>query len=158
MGVGRARHDSEGQAMSVFGSGSTVADVAVDLTVETVDEQGVLHHIDAVLGYRRSDPYAVTMTFLTATGNLTWTYGRDLLVVGLHAPTGQGDVQVAPAIGPSGRAVVLIELTSPDGHLVLQARTDEVGDFIARTVEVVPVGEESAHVDVDALISRLIDA
>lgn len=144
--------------MSVFDSSRTVADVAVDLTVETVDERGILHQIDAVLGYRRSDPYAVTMTFLTATGDLTWTFGRDLLVVGMHAPTGQGDVMVAPSIGPAGRAIVLIELTSPDGHLVLQARTDEVGDFVSRSVEVVPVGEETLHVDVDGLISRLIDA
>lgn len=144
--------------MSVFGSGRTVADVAVDLTVECVDDRGVRHQLDVVLGYRRNDPYAVTMTFLTGSGDLTWTFGRDLLVDGVNLPTGQGDVHVAPSIASNGRAGVHIELSSPDGHLVLQARADDVNDFITRSTEVVPVGSESVQVEVDSLIAQLLDA
>lgn len=143
--------------MSVFGSGRTVADVAVDMTVECMDDRGVRHQLDVVLGYRRTDPYAVTMTFLTGTGDLTWTFGRDLLVHGVNLPTGQGDVHVAPSIGSNGRAVVHIELTSPDGHLVLQTKAEDVFEFVTRTNAIVPVGEENLEVDVDLLISQLLD-
>lgn len=142
--------------MNVPGTGRTLADVAVDITVRCVDDHGVQHDIDTVLGYRRSDPYAVTMTFLTEDGDLTWTFARDLLAHGTNGPIGDGDVHVAPSLSPDGRAVIDIGLTSPDGQLVLQARTDEVGDFVGRSFGTVAAGEESTHVDVDHLISRLL--
>jgi hypothetical protein len=144
--------------MNVFGSGRTVADVAVDMTVECMDDRGTRHQLDVVLGYRRSDPYAVTMTFLTGAGDLTWTFGRDLLVHGINMPTGQGDVHVAPSIGVDGRSIVHIELTSPDGHLVLQAKVEDVAEFLGRSDSVVPVGGENLEVDVDLLIAQLLEA
>ena len=74
--------------MSVFGSGRTVADVAVDMTVECMDDRGVRHQLDVVLGYRRTDPYAVTMTFLTGTGDL------EAAATGLRATAGVERVDV----------------------------------------------------------------
>ncbi len=142
--------------MNLSGSGRTLSDVALDITVECVDERGIRHEIDAVLGYRRADPYAVAMTFITGEGNLVWTFGRDLLARGLAVPVGEGDVHVAPAIGLSGLAMVSIELSSPDGHLVLMARTSDVSDFITRSFAVVPDGAETQHFDVDALISQVL--
>ena len=144
--------------MNKSGSGRTIADVAVDLTLECVDAAGRHHQIDTVLAYRRTDPYAVTMTFLTGDGDLTWTFGRDLLVHGVDRPVGDGDVHVAPAISQVGRAVVDVELSSPDGHLVLQARTTELVEFVERTTSLVPSGEESGHLDVDALIAQILAA
>ena len=108
--------------MNLSGSGHTLSDVALDITVECMDDRGIRHEIDTVLGYAASDPFAVAMTFVTADGNLVWTFGRDLLIRAREAPAGEGDVHVAPAIGLSGRAMVSIELSSPDGHLVLLAR------------------------------------
>jgi hypothetical protein len=142
--------------MSINGNRRAVADVAMDVTVECMDSTGGLHHIDTLLGYQATDPYAVTMTFLTAGGDLTWTFGRDLLLRGVSIPTGDGDVHVCPSLGVDGRAVVLVELSSPDGHLILQARTQEIADFVDRSLAVVPAGEESAHLDVDALVDRLL--
>ena len=52
--------------------------------------------------------------------------------------------------------MVSIELSSPDGHLVLMARTSDVSDFITRSFAVVPDGEETQHFDVDALISQVL--
>ena len=138
------------------GSGRTVADVAVDLTLECLDAGGRHHQIDTILAYRCADPYAVTMTFLTGEGDLTWTFGRDLLVQGINHPVGEGDVRVAPSISASGRAVVHVELSSPDGHLVLQARTAELHDFVQRTTSLVPPGAESTHLDVDRLIASIL--
>ena len=139
-------------------SGRTVADVAVDLTLECVDDCGHRHQVDTVLAYRRTDPYAVTMTFHTGEGDLTWTFGRDLLVHGIGRPVGDGDVRVAPALSDSGRAVVHVELSSPDGHLVLEARTHELNDFVARTTSLVAPGEESGHLDVDLLLTQILAA
>ncbi len=144
--------------MSVFGNGRTVTDASVAMTVECIDDRGVRHQLDILLGYRRTDPYAVTMTFVTGAEDLTWTFGRDLLVHGVNLPTGYGDVHVSPSIGSNGRSVVHIELTSPDGHLILQAKAEDVTEFIARSSAVVPVGAENLEVDVDLLISQLLES
>jgi hypothetical protein len=142
--------------MNMSGSGHTLSDVALDITVECMDDRGIRHEIDTVLGYRSSDPFAVAMTFVTSDGNLVWTFGRDLLMRGTESPSGDGDVHVAPDIGLSGRAMVSIELSSPDGHLVLHARSADINDFVARTVAVVAPGSESDFFDADLLISQVL--
>jgi hypothetical protein len=142
--------------MNMSGSGHTLSDVALGITVECMDDRGIRHEIDTVLGYRSSDPFAVAMTFVTSDGNLVWTFGRDLLMRGTESPSGDGDVHVAPAIGLSGRAMVSIELSSPDGHLVLHARSADINDFVARTVAVVAPGSESDFFDADLLISQVL--
>lgn len=144
--------------MNVPGSRNSVVDVAVDITVQCMDEHGILHDIDTILGYRSEDPYAATMTFLTADGDLTWTFARDLLARGLGAPIGDGDVRVTPSIGLDGSALVDIELTSPDGHLVLQARTEDVRQFVSRSYDSVPAGQESTFIDIDSMISQMFAA
>lgn len=144
--------------MNMFESGPVLSDVALNITVECIDDHGIAHRLDAVLEYRRSDPFAVSMTFLTGAGDLVWTFGRDLLARGIVSPTGEGDVHVAPAIGLSGTAMVSIELTSPDGHLMLQAKTTDVSEFVSRSFAVVADGAESDHFDVDSLISQVLAA
>ena len=141
--------------MNMSGGRHTLADVTCDITVECTDERGIRHEIETVLGYRSSDPFAVAMTFATPEGDLVWTFGRDLLIRGVEAPTGDGDVHVSPAISLTGRAMVSIELSSPDGHLVLLASTADVKDFVARSAAVVTPGTESDHFDVDMLISQV---
>jgi hypothetical protein len=72
--------------MNLSGSGHTLSDVALDITVECMDDRGIRHEIDTVLSYAASDPFAVAMTFVTSDGNLVWTFGRDLLIRGTEAP------------------------------------------------------------------------
>ena len=144
--------------MNMSGGRHTVSDVALDITVECMDERGIRHEIDTVLGYSSSDPFAVAMTFITGEGNLVWTFGRDLLMRGTESPVGEGYVHVAPAIGVSGRAMVSIELSSPDGHLVLLARSSDINDFVGRTVALVAPGAESDFFDVDMLITQVLAA
>ena len=112
------------------------ADVAVDVTMYCRDLDGHRYELDAILGYARSDAFAVTMTFGDVDPQITWTFGRDLLMRGITHPTGDGDVRICPSLDETARAIVQIELCSPDGHLLLEARTDDVTDFIARTVDV----------------------
>ena len=133
-----------------------VADVAVDVRLECLDETGRGHHIHSVLAYQHQDPFAVNMTFLTPDESLTWTFARDLLIEGLRRTTGEGDVCVAPAVGPKGQPVVLITLSSPDGHLMLQAPTSQISEFVTRSLAVVPIGDEVANLDIDTLITQLL--
>lgn len=142
--------------MNMSGGRHTVSDVALDITVECMDERGTRHEIDTVLGYSSSDPFAVAMTFITGEGNLVWTFGRDLLMRGTESPVGEGDVHVAPALGVNGRAMVSIELSSPDGHLVLLARSSDISDFLGRTAALVAPGTESDFFDVDLLITQVL--
>ena len=142
--------------MNTSGSGHILSDVALDITVECKDDRGLRHEIDTVLAYRSSDPFAVAMTFITSDGDLVWTFGRDLLMRGTECPVGEGDVHISPAVGLGGRAMVSIELSSPDGHLVLMARAADVHDFISRSVAVVPAGTESDFFDADLLISQVL--
>lgn len=142
--------------MNTSGGGHTLSDVALDITVECLDDRGLRHEIDTVLGYLSSDPFAVAMTFITSDGELVWTFGRDLLMRGTECPVGEGDVHISPSLGLDGRAMVSIELSSPDGHLVLMARATDIHDFVARTVALVPTGTESDFFDADLLISQVL--
>lgn len=133
-----------------------VADVCSDLTIQCIDTMGRTHDLDTVFSYDEADPYAVTITFLTHEGDLPWTFSRDLLIQGLTSPVGDGDVHVCPSINDRGRAVVIIELSSPDGHLVTEAYTDQVQAFVTTSLEVVPQGEESHHLRMDDMIAQLL--
>ncbi len=137
-------------------SQDVVADVALDVRLECLDETGHGHHLNSVMAYHRQDPFAVTMTFLTPDESLTWTFARDLLIEGLRKTSGDGDVCVAPAVSPAGRPVVLITLSSPDGHLMLQAPTSQITEFVERSLSVVALGSEDPHLDIDALVAQLL--
>jgi hypothetical protein len=50
----------------------------------------------------------------------------------------------------------MISLTSPDGQAVLEATADDVRSFLDRTTAFVADGQESAHLDLDAALARLL--
>ena len=127
-------------------------------TMQCVDAAGAVTDLDVALGYDPADPYAVTARFITREGDVIWTFGRELLSRGLTDPAGEGDVQVWPCLDSDGRAMVVIELRSPDGELIAQARTQDVYRFVSRTLAVVPAGLESEYLDVDQLIGQLLTA
>ncbi len=124
--------------------------------MECVDARGRAQALDTVFSYEQSDPFAVTIRFLTRSGDLPWTFSRDLLSRGLTDPAGDGDVRVSPGIGDDGRAIVSIELSSPDGRLATQARTQDVHRFVTRSFALVPAGTESRHLRIDDAINRLL--
>lgn len=108
------------------------------------------------LRYRVSDPYAVSVDFRSGRGTVTWTFGRDLLAQGLHEPAGLGDVHVWPTVDDNGRAVVAIALHAPSGAVTVTAPRKIVASFVRRSTRVVAQGAESAHIDVDAVVARLL--
>ena len=144
--------------MMDFSTNTTPATVTQPMKLELVDATGGSTPIEAELRYDRTDPYAVTTVFMTGPSQVHWTFGRDLLVRGLYEPSGDGDVHVWPCLDADGHAVVIIELCSPDGEALVQAKTGELAAFVARTSQAVQPGSESEHIDIDAAISAILGA
>ena len=130
--------------------------VTENVELEFVDPQGEATSIDADLVFDPADPYAATMVFRTGVQEVLWTFGRELLVEGRYEPTGDGDVHVWPCLDSSGRAVVIVELCSPDGEALVQARSGDIITFVDRMNAAVAPGTESDLLDVDSAISRIL--
>jgi hypothetical protein len=137
---------------------SATSGVTQTVTLELIDGTGAATPMQAELTYDPADPYAVTAVFITGAGNVRWTFGRDLLVEGLYEPSGDGDVHVWPCLDADGHAVVIIELCSPDGEALVQARTGDLTTFVERMTALVAPGTESDHMDVDATIAAIFAA
>ena len=127
-------------------------DVAVELRLVVPEAGKVPVAVD--LGYGVHDPFAVTASFRGDGGTIEWVFARDLLREGMRRPTGEGDVQVWPGEA-DGREVVLVSLSSPDGHAVLEADAEDVRSFLDRTHALVPSGAESRYVHLDDELAGL---
>ncbi|CAA9326350.1 MAG: Sporulation and cell division protein SsgA [uncultured Nocardioidaceae bacterium] len=114
--------------------------------------------IPATLSYDPADPLAVTVVFHEATGEVCWTFGRDLLIDGLRRPVGEGDVHVAPA--RDGGGGIALTLVSPDCQVTLEASRTDLSAFLSATTARVPRGRERTTVDVEAAMTawRVSDA
>jgi len=128
------------------------------VTLELIDQIGTVTPIQAELHYDPTDPYAVTTVFMTGTGQVRWTFGRDLLAQGLYEPSGDGDVHVWPCLDSDGRSVVIIELCSPDGEALVQTRTDDLYSFVERMNAAVTPGTEALLIDIDSAITAILAA
>ena len=113
-------------------------------------------------GYRSQDPYAVTM-LLNAGGDepVKWTFCRELLAAALLGPAGIGDVHAWPAAVASaedgvGEKILNIMLGSPDGCALFEAVAAGIEEFLGRTYEVVPAGQESGYLNIDAGLAELL--
>lgn len=128
-------------------------EAAVQLRLVVADADAVPLPVN--LRYSATDPYAVRAVFSGDGMEVEWVFARDLLRQGLSTPTGDGDVHVWPSWG-TGRELLMISLTSPDGQAVLEAGADDVRSFLDRTAAVVPDGQESEFLDLDAALTRLL--
>jgi hypothetical protein len=137
----------------------TAARIVTQSTImELLDQSGFALPLETELQYDARDPYAAVVVFNTERGRITWSFGRDLLIGGLHEPTGDGDVHVWPCLDSAKRQVVLIELTSVDGCALVQAPIEDVRRFADRITALVAPGTESEHLDLDAEIAALLGA
>ena len=128
----------------------------VSVSVPFISGESQTELLEGELVFTPADPYAVAMHLEARSGTVTWTFARELLAEGIYAPTGDGDVQVWPCLSSAGEAVVIVELSSPDGIAILQAPSRTVHDFVERTLEVVPAGSETSHLSLDGLIAQLL--
>jgi hypothetical protein len=105
--------------------------------------------------YRADQPFTVTAAFQTERDRwVEWAFSRDLLDEGLRAPAGFGDVRLHPEEG-DGITVLVVEIESPEGYAELELDHAGVSSFLSATEEIVPIGAESEHFDVDGLIDEL---
>ena len=130
--------------------------ISQELTFQCLDPRGRALTLVASLGYDPRDPFAVRITFPAPGGGVRWMVCRTTLLRGLTDPAGLGDLHLWPSVDEDGRAVVVLEFRSPHGHLVAQAHSHEVYQFLTRTLAVVPAGTESAFMDLDALVADLL--
>ena len=107
------------------------------------------------LSFHSRDPFAVQASFRAGPDSaVDWVFARDLLHDGLIAPSGAGDVRVAPMELDANR--VQLTLSSPSGHAVFTTCAQTLGDFLHRTYEAVPPGREYAWLDFDLALTELL--
>ena len=137
-------------------SGSATISAPCQLNLVSADGAAVA--VEADFSYDAGDPFAIRAEFTLDPDSapVAWVFARDLLVQGLHAPAGQGDVAVWPSRS-QGRPVICLALSSPQGHVVLECQRDDLVTFLDRTLTTIPTGDETAHLDVDASLVRLLD-
>lgn len=128
------------------------------LSMDFVDMDGLSTPVAAELAYDAADPFAVSILFTAEPVPVRWTFARDLLIAGLYEPTGDGDVHVWPCLSPEGSAVVIVELNSPHGEVLVQVDSRAVAAFNDQMLAAVPAGSEGDHVDFDAELARLLAA
>jgi hypothetical protein len=128
-----------------------------DLTLIGPDDLAVPLSCD--LHYDQHDPYAIQLALYAGGAEpVRWFVSRDLLATALHAADGIGDVRAWPsAERVSGVRTLNIELGPREGCARFEASADGIGDFLARTYELVPDGAEPAFLNLDAELAELLD-
>ena len=130
--------------------------VSVEVGVWLVLPEETIMPVVARLFYSREDPYALSIMFEVGLDKpVEWIFARDLLAMGMQGREGLGDVTVWPSADSEG-GVLHIELSSPFGQAHFEAPAREISDFLRRTYQIVPVGEEIGHIDVEAGLNDLL--
>ena len=132
----------------------TVVERELELRLVLSPERSI--PVPAKLAYRGDDPYAVHIAFhVNSDRPVHWTFARELLVEGVFRPCGHGDVRVWPT-KVSGRSVVLMALSSPDGDALLEAPAAAVSAWLERTLRLVPPGAEFDMLGIDDGLAQLL--
>jgi hypothetical protein len=150
---------------------SSSTTISAELGLRLVVPQQTIVPLVASMFYSGSDPYAVRMAFHVGTDEpVEWIFARDLLAAGIESRQGEGDVHVWPSPGPcaetsdldltraaeSGEKVLNIELSSPFGQAHFEAPAQAMSAFLRRTYQIVPAGQESSYIDIEAELNDLL--
>ncbi|WP_131736329.1 SsgA family sporulation/cell division regulator [Actinomadura roseirufa] len=110
----------------------------------------------AGLEYAADDPYAIRMAFYVGDDEpVEWIFARELLTVGIVRKVGDGDVEVWPT-APDDDTSLNIALSSPFGNALFEVPLSPLADFLHRTYQAVPAGQESEFIDIDAELENLL--
>lgn len=127
----------------------TIEQAARARVITSAEAEPTIH---VTLRYDSGDPFAIRITFpaeVSLDGRpVPWVFARDLLEMGLRAPTGDGDVHVWPC----GRAQTVLEFRTPDGVALVQMDTAPLRRFLLRSYAVTARGDEEAALDLDMLL------
>lgn len=132
--------------------------ISAEQDLSLVGPDDIIVPVTADLRYCRQDPYAITMSLDTGLEDpVVWALDREMLTAALHTPEGIGDVRAWPSAAPAGDKLLNIELGPPSGYARFEASAAEFGAFLARTYELVPAGQESACLNIDAELTELLN-
>lgn len=113
--------------------------------------------VNATFRYDTDEPVAITVLFHTSADEpIEWVFSRELLLLGLDERAGESDVVIWPTEDSIGKGVH-IRVTSPFGQAEFLFDGPEVSVFLDKTFELVPMGHEFAHVDLDGELRSLLD-
>ena len=150
---------------------SSSTTISAEFGLRLVVPQQTIVPLVASMFYSGSDPYAVRMAFHVGTDEpVEWIFARDLLAAGIESRQGDGDVQVWPSHGScaetgsldlaasrdAGEKVLNIELSSPFGQAHFEAPARAMAAFLRRTYQIVPAGQESSYIDIEAELNDLL--
>lgn len=134
--------------------------VSAELGVRLVLPEQAAIPLAASIVYSREDPYAVHIAFHIGLDEpIEWIFARDLLSPGIGEHEGLGDVRVWLSAGSENGgpgSVLNLELSSPFGRAHFEVPARNVSGFLRRTYQLVPPGEESKHIDVEAGLDDLL--
>ena len=111
------------------------------------------------LTWHAADPLAVVLTLTAQPDHPSlprgeWVILRDFLRYGLEEPTGDGTVRIRPDVALDR---VWLELERPGRAACVSVPRPLVAEFLGRTEQVVPFGEERSQSAIEALLARLLD-
>jgi hypothetical protein len=129
--------------------------VTHDVEMRIILDNGTPVPMPCTLSYTIEDPFAVSATFRSTEGSVTWVFARELLLDGLTAPVGEGDIRVYPLHAPT-RSLVRLELSSPSGRAVMEAPMLQVERFLADTLQLLPRGFEWQYLNFDSALAELL--
>lgn len=105
--------------------------------------------------YTAADPFAVTFAVRTRKDRwVEWLVARDLIVEALTGPAGYGDIRMSPQ-EVQGYDIIEIEIRSADGRALLEVDRDLLRHFVDTSTEIVALGDELTHVDLDCEIEKI---
>src|ERR1700744_1370828 len=120
--------------------------IAAELGVRQVLSEQTTVPLVARFVYSREDPYAVRVAFHIGPDKpIEWMFARDLLSTGIEERGGLGDVTVWPSARSESGApgsILNLRLSSPFGDAHLEVPAGSISDFLRRTYQLVPGGEE----------------
>jgi hypothetical protein len=112
--------------------------------------------VSAELRYDPNDPFAVSLAIgVDVARPVVWTFARDLLITGMTAPAGEGDITIEPGaeIGTDGPQVRITLAT--DSIATMTASSARVVEFLVESLTEGPAGTEMDRVDVDRELDLL---
>jgi sporulation and cell division protein SsgA len=155
-------------------SSNSNSTVSAELGIQIFTSKDAIRPVAARLFYSRKDPYAIRIAFHVELDQpVEWMFARDLLATGTEGRKGLGDITFWPSAatgadadvaatgggasgGGASGGVLNIALSSPFGKAHFAASATEISDFLRRTYQIVPAGEESDHIDIEAELNDLL--
>ncbi|QKW23224.1 SsgA family sporulation/cell division regulator [Kitasatospora sp. NA04385] len=124
------------------------------ITLHLLAHDGTTVDLDTDWRYRPDDPYAVSIDFGPRAAGAGWVLSREMLLAALHGPVGDGDIHFAP-LDDGSLCLVLGGAGSP---VALTVDCVALAEFLATTVELVPLGSEFERIDWDGGLAGLLSA